>query len=129
MANPVKGEVPLDIDGKRYIFVLGTYGLAALERRVKMSWPKMFKRAADNDWGIDDVLAVFHAGLLRHRPRMTEMEAADLIDTAGLEYINTTIGEAIKLMQPLGDTGGSEPENPPATRGNGGIGTTSSAIG
>ncbi len=39
MANPIKGEVPLEVDGKRYTFVLGTYALAALERRMKMPWP------------------------------------------------------------------------------------------
>ena len=33
MANPIKGEVPLEAGGKTYTFVLGTYALAALERR------------------------------------------------------------------------------------------------
>src|SRR5262245_8002105 len=115
MANPIKGEVALEVDGKRYTFVLGTYALAALERRMKMPWPRIFKRASDGDWGIDDVLAVVHCGLLRHHRLLTEENVADLIDTVGLERINNMIGEAIKLMQPE-STGAAAnepiPENP-----------------
>lgn len=129
MANPIKGEVPLEVDGKRYTFVLGTYALAALERRMKMQWPKLFKKAADGEWGINEILATVHAGMLRHQRDMTEEQAADLIDQVGLERINEMLGEAIKLMQP--DSAGSNantteamlPEDP--TRPGNGRGTTS----
>src|SRR5262245_51744581 len=128
MANPVKGEVPLEIGGKRYVFVLGSYGLAALERRVKMPWFKFFRRATveGGDWGIDDVLASLHAGLLKHHPYLTEMDVADLIDEAGLATINKAIIESIALMQP--DGGGGEVAGNPPTKGNG-FGIGSSATG
>jgi len=112
MTNPIKGEVPLEIGDKRYTFVLGTYALAALERRMKMPWPRIFKRATDGEWGIDDVLAVVHCGLLRHHRQLTEEQVADLIDIAGLDRINEMIGEAVKLMQPEGQTTEPIPENP-----------------
>jgi hypothetical protein len=121
MANPIKGEVAIDIGGQRFTFVLGTYGLAALERRLKTPFPKIFERAAAGEWGIDEVLAVLHAGLLRHHPGMSEQMVSDLIDAAGLDYISTTIGEGIKLMQPIA-TGGQGSANPPKESGNG-IGT------
>lgn len=126
MANPIKGEVPLEIGGRRYVFMLGTYGLAALERRMKMPWPKIFEKAQRNEWGIDDVLATFHSGLMKHHPSLTEREAADLMDEVGLQKINEAIGEAVRLMQPVG--GGEEAENPPLSAGNG-AGTISSAAG
>lgn len=114
MANPVKGEVPIELGGRKYTFVLGTYALAALERRMRMPWPRIFKRASDGEWGIDDVLAVVHCGLLRHQRDITEEQVADLIDEVGLERINTIISEAIKLTQPEGGAGAAEPipENP-----------------
>jgi hypothetical protein len=129
MANPVKGEVPLEVDGRRYTFVLGTYALAALERRMKMPWPRIFKRASDGEWGIDEVLAIVHCGLLRHHKQMTEEQVADLIDTVGLDRINNVLGEAIKLMQPEGNSASSEPipENP--TKPGNGHGMSSSPTG
>jgi Phage tail tube protein, GTA-gp10 len=128
MANPIKGEVPLEAGGKRYTFVLGTYALAALERRMKMPWPKLFKRAADGDWGIDEILATVHAGLLRHHRQITEEQVADLIDELGIERINDVLSEAIKLMQPegggtAGTTEAMIPDNP--TKPGNGLGTTS----
>ena len=129
MANPVKGEVPLEVGGKSYTFVLGTYALAALERRMKMPWPKLFKKAADGEWGINEILATVHAGLLRHHRDLTEEHVADLIDQVGIERINDMLGEAIKLMQPEGagsNAGTAEatlPEDP--TRPGNGHGTTS----
>jgi hypothetical protein len=128
MANPIKGEVPLEIGGKRYTFVLGTYALANLERRLGMPWPKIFKRAGDGEWGIAEVLAVVHAGLLRHSPQLTEPQVADLIDEVGLERINEMIGEGLKLMQPEGGRDQEEiPENP--TKPGNGHGMNSSPIG
>jgi Phage tail tube protein, GTA-gp10 len=113
MSNPIKGEVPFEVGGKRYTFVLGTYALAALERRMKMPWPRIFKRATDGEWGIDDVLAVVHCGLLRHHRQLTEEQTADLIDQAGLERVNEMIAEAVKLMQPESSQGDEAiPENP-----------------
>jgi Phage tail tube protein, GTA-gp10 len=128
MANPIKGEVPLEIGGKRYTFVLGTYALAALERRMKMPWPRIFKRASDGEWGIDDVLAVVHCGLLRHHRQVTEEQVADLIDEAGLERINMMIGEGIKLMMPGGGDSSESIEANPTKPGNG-HGMISSPIG
>jgi hypothetical protein len=128
MANPIKGEVALEVDGRRYMFMLGTYALAALERRLGMPWPKIFKRASEGEWGVAEVLAVVHAGLLRHNPQITEVQVADLIDAAGLDRINEMIGEGLKLMQPEASRDESDiPENP-MKPGNG-HGMSSSRIG
>jgi len=125
MANPIRGEVPIDIDGKRYTFVLGTYGLAALERRMRQPWVKIFKRASDGDWGIDDLLAVFHAGLLKHHRDLTEEQVAELIDAAGLGNVTRAITEAVELMQPEASAGGAAGENPQKAANGNGVGMTS----
>lgn len=105
MANPIKGEVSFDADGKHYKFVLGTYALAALQRRTGVSTFKFFGRKPD-EWGMDDILAVFHAGLLRHH-ELSEVEAADLVDTLGQEAVGKLIGEAVGLAFPPPTTGGA----------------------
>lgn len=129
MANPIKGEVPLEVGGKVYTFQLGTYALAALERRMKMPWPKVFERARDGLMGIDDVLGIVLCGFLRHHRQMTEEQAADIIDEAGMTRINSMITEAIRLMQPEGGQQSGEPipENP--TKPGNGLGTNSYQIG
>jgi Phage tail tube protein, GTA-gp10 len=127
MANPVKGEVPIDIEGKRYTLVLNTFALAAVEQRLGMQWTSVFKKAADGEFGIQQILALFHAALMKHHRRITEEEAANLIDEAGLPSINEALGQAVRLMQPFQNAGGEEPANPPKI--NGGVGTISSQNG
>jgi len=129
MANPVKGEVPIQISGQSYTLVLGTYALALMERRAGMSWSKMFKKAEEGNWGVSDVLMVFHAALLRHHKSITEEQAADLMDQAGIEYIGEKIREAVTLMQPAGTGGGQGAENPPPATNGSAAGTSSSLSG
>lgn len=105
MANPVKGEVGFEADGKSYTFVLGTYARAALQRRTGVSDAKFFKRGAD-EWGSDDTLAVFHAGLLRHH-KMTEEEVGDLIDMLGATKVTEVFVEAIELASQRGAATGN----------------------
>jgi hypothetical protein len=127
MANPVKGEVPLEIDGQKYMLVLNTYALASIEQRLGMQWTAVFKKAAEGEFGIQQILALFHGALLKHHRRITEEEAANLIDAAGLPAINEALGQAVRLMQPFNTAGGEEAANPPKT--NGGAGTTLSPNG
>ena len=99
MANPIRGEVALEANGKSYTFTLGTYALAALQRRSGMSTAKFFNRPSI-DWGMDDILGLIHCGLMRHHKNITEEEVADLIDAVGNEKINEIISEGIKAAFP-----------------------------
>jgi hypothetical protein len=94
----MKGEVAFEVSGATFKFVLGTYALAALQRRSGVSTMKFFNRAG-TDWGIDDVLAVFHAGLIRHH-ELSEKQAADLIDELGQTKVGEIIAEAVRLAFP-----------------------------
>jgi hypothetical protein len=114
MANPVKGEIAVDIGGKRYRYVLGTYALAAIERRMGMPWTSIMQRAMDSGFGFDQALALFHAGLLRYHD-ISEREASDLLDEYTVDKFSELFIEAVKLMMPEG-----APADPPtATAGNG----------
>lgn len=99
MSNPLQGEVSFEFDGKRHIFVLGTYALAALQRRTGIPTAKFFNRPPI-DWGMDDVLSLVLCGLLRHNKTITEEEVSDIIDQLGNERINEIISEGIRIAFP-----------------------------
>jgi len=101
LTNPVKGEVAFEAAGKSYKFVLGSYGLAALERRQNKSISKIFDRK-DGDFGVDDILAIFHAGLLRHHG-LSEVEASDVLDAIGHAEAGRVVSEAVSLAFPQED--------------------------
>jgi hypothetical protein len=115
MANPMKGEVAFEFQGATFKFVLGTYALAYLQRRSGKSTVKFFSRSA-GDWGIDDVLAVFHAGLLRHH-ELSEKQAADLIDELGQAKVGELIAEAVKLAFPSAEGASKGTARPPKASG------------
>lgn len=109
MANPHKGEVGFEVDGKEYVFKLGTYAQAVLERRVKMPWPKFFSRKED-EWGVEDTLSVFWAGLQRQH-KLNEEQVADLIDDLGEQRVKEVLAEAFKLANPeAGKSAGDPPK-------------------
>lgn len=119
MANPQKGEVGFESGGKAYVFKLGTYAQALLERRVKMPWPKWFARPKD-DWGVDDTVSIFWAGLYR-KHELPEDQVADLLDELGNDRAQEILVEAFRLANPeAGKTGGD-----PQTQETGGTGTVS----
>lgn len=106
MANPGNGEVAFEAGDKRYTFVLGTYAQAALQRKTGVPTSKFFNRPPD-EWGASDLLALFHAGLLRHQNDITEVEAADLMDTLGRDKVQDILKEALSLAFPDTEAKGS----------------------
>lgn len=121
MANPLQGEVAFEVKGATYTFKLGTYALAVLERRTKMPSGKFFKRP-DDEWGADDLLQVFYAGLYRQH-KLTEEAVADLIDEIGSERASAIMLEAIGIANPAEVAAGKE--DPQVAKAGNGTGTRS----
>jgi hypothetical protein len=107
MTNPIKGEVAFEAGGKQFTFVLGTYAQAALQRRTGVPTFKFFRRKLE-DWGADDFLALFHAGLLKHHRGITEEEAADLMDDLGNAKVQAIFSEAMALAFPQAEAAKGE---------------------
>lgn len=112
MANPHKGEVSFEAGGKRYVFKIGTYAQAILERRVKTTWPKFISRPQE-EWGVDDTLAMFWAGLHRQH-KLSEEQVADLIDEIGIDKLGEIMAEAVRLSTEQGDVGANAADPPVA---------------
>ena len=112
MGNMHKGEVTFEASGKTFTFKLGTFAQAAIEAKTKQSIFKFFNRGEDN-WGVADLLIVFHAGLLREH-HLTEDEAGDLIDELGMGRVGEIIAEALKSA--FGEVAESGAANPTPIR-------------
>lgn len=96
MANPIKGELDFTAGGQSYRFVIGTYAMAALERRTGKPVTAIFDGSA---LGMDLMLGIMHSGLLLHH-ELTEREVAAIMDDLGLERCGEIVTEALKLAFP-----------------------------
>jgi hypothetical protein len=82
MANPFKGEVAFDLDGKTYTLVLD------------------FNVLADEDVDIADVgrpremRLLWRAAMMRHQPATTLHEAGDIMRELGADEVGRLITEA-----------------------------------
>lgn len=123
MADP-RGEVTFEAGGKKYSLKLGTYALAILERATKMPSSRFFKRD-DDDWGADDVLRVFYAGLYQ-KHKLSEEEVGAVIDNLGMAQASAILIEALGVSAaPEGTVNGDGDEDPPPQAGANDTGTTS----
>jgi hypothetical protein len=99
MANPLKGEVGFEAGGVHYTLVLGTYALAALQRRSGIGTTQFFNRPPA-EWGVDDILGVLHCGLMRHHRSITEEQVSDIIDELGQAKVGELVSEAMNIAFP-----------------------------
>ena len=107
MANPVKGEVGFEVEGKEYILVLD------------------FNVLADEDVDIADVgrprelRALWRAAMTRHQPATTLHEAGEIMRKLGADEVGRLIGEAAMaggLASKSNGGDGNAPQNPRQAR-------------
>lgn len=110
MANPIKGEVDLTIDGKTYTIKLGRNALASVEGLLGKGFPEI-AQALSSDPQIAVMRAILWAGLQRHHPDIDLFGAGDLMDEAGDDLITEKIGEALRITFPE-SKGESHPQKP-----------------
>lgn len=97
MANPVIGEVAIELPDAHYRFVLGTYGQAAIERELGKPLGEVFKEGVTV--GVRELLAIFYGGLLRHHD-LSQRQASDVLDAVGMDRAGTIVAEAVQLAFP-----------------------------
>jgi hypothetical protein len=97
-ANPARGEVGFEADGKAYTLKLATNELAACEKRfgIKINGFEAFFR----DPSISDIITMFAIGLQRHHPGTTDAAAGDIIDALGFTEAARLIVESVQLSFP-----------------------------
>lgn len=101
MANPHKGEVAFEADGKTYTLRYSIDALCELEAAVGKGFPVIASEFSDPDkMSIRLARAILWAGLLEHH-KMTQREAGEVMAGAGgLLKVNPIIDRAIAAAFP-----------------------------
>lgn len=97
MANPVKGEVPFEVEGKAYKLVLDFNALCEVEDVLGAGGMDLARPKA--------IRAIFWASMLRYQPNVTVQEAGDLIGALGLEEAGRIVAEAMNCSGLAGGDG------------------------
>lgn len=142
MANHEQGEIEITSNGKTYVLVLKTAGLAALQKRFS---PKDHVRdlavvLTEVQRGcvagsLDHIIAMFWASLQKHHPGTSYDDTIDIIDNAGgvqgigeqLAALNLSATPDPKDLEELKPTNGNPPQAQPKKRGAGASSTSKRA--
>lgn len=142
MANHEQGEVEITSDGKTYVLVLKTAGLAALQKRFSPPGTIRDLDVVLNEvlrgvkaGSLDHIIAMIWAALQKHYQGTTYDEAVDIIDNAGgikglseqLAALNLSATPDPKDLEELKPTNGNPPQAQPKKRGAGASSTSKRA--
>jgi hypothetical protein len=111
MANPVRGQVALTVEGQSYRMQLSFNALAVLKRQTGLGIQGLIRtfREQGDDVDPDLLIALVWASLQDHHPDVTIEKAASLYPDGGLEEIIEKVQEMFAVAFPKG----SAKANPP----------------
>ena len=100
MANPIKGEVLVQVAAGEFTLAYTLGALSALEGRFDgRPFQDVLKELSGDSVPVDTVIAVVWAGLKKHH-HLSLDEAADLVSLVELPIWSAKIGQAFALSQP-----------------------------
>lgn len=88
--NANRGEISLPVEGRELWLVPSFANLAALEKALDCGFLELAERLSDRKLKLAEITAAFH---LATRPRLSEAEAAALIEEIGLVAAYAKFGE------------------------------------
>lgn len=113
MANPIKGEVDLPVDGKTFTLCLGINEIVELETVTDTGIVEIAGWFADRSkLRVGNMRAVLWASLQKHHPEISLEGAGEMIGKVGLLPIVERLADAIQAAFPEAETGAKP--NPPA---------------
>lgn len=113
MANRVRGEVAVEIDGKSWTLRYGTNALCELEDKLAQPINVIMAMLQDREaLRIKTIRSVVWAGLREKHPEVTEKDAGDLISAIGFPAMMAKVAEALKAAFPDDPDEGSAADRP-----------------
>lgn len=105
MENPLRGEVALTIDGRRYVMRLTLGALAALEARLESrSLMDLAQRFESGEVSASDLTALLTAGLMGGGHDVTESDLAQAdIEGGAVGALHAGMALLSRAFQPLSD--------------------------
>ena len=108
MANPHKGEVPLEIGGTLYTLRLDFNALCSAEEFSSKRMPALIEDLQSGSFAAIRILLL--AAISHQVPDMTLAKAGDLVQEAGPPKVMDALTKALRLTLP--DADGAVAENP-----------------
>lgn len=114
MANPHRGDIAFDADGKTWTLRYSTNALCELEDDLGEGVAALGKSMA-NPAGVKlkTLRSLVWAGLRDHHADLDKRQAGDLIDAAGAQRIGELVMEAFKAAFPVADKPAKSSETRP----------------
>lgn len=132
MANPVRGQVEIEVEGETFTLVFDVNALCALEGRLGQTADQIVARFALTVSGsrLDLTLlrALLWASLIEHHD-MSEKDAGRLLSRAGMELVGAKVAEAIERAFPEAEELKARPRKAGASKAPAGTGKSSSGSG
>lgn len=101
MANYLKGEVAIVVDGKSLTFRLGVNEMISIQNGLGFADDDAkFLAALTNLRSFRAVRTIIHAGLQRDQPDLTEEQAGDIVTELGMARVAEVISEALRWAVP-----------------------------
>jgi hypothetical protein len=113
MANPLRGEVDLQVGEKTYTLRLSINAIAEVETLLDKGINEILSTLDPQNARIGTLRAILWASLQEHHPEITLLDAGDLIGDVGAENAGPIIGDAIKAAFPAPD---GKPRPPKAAK-------------
>ena len=117
MANALRGEVDLPVNGKTYTLRFRNNAQAEVTNLLGMGLNSVLAAMAPGDLRPDVLRAVVWASLREFHPDLSLFDVSDLIDDAGQNAVLAAMGEAFTLAFP--DAPAGSKTNPPRPSGTG----------
>jgi len=109
MANPHRGQVPLQAVGTTYTLCLSTNAMCELEGLTGEAIGTLAEKMNGDSVRMTDVRALVWAALQDHHPDADLKEAGNIITLAGMPATMEAVGRAFELAFPAVEDDGSRP--------------------
>ena len=111
MANPLKGEVPFDLDGTSYTLLFSCNAICELEAELDKGIVEIGNLLADpTKLRMAHVRALIWAGLRERHSEISIKEAGDLVIRLGLMQATELIARALTAAFPEAESDSRPPE-------------------
>lgn len=110
MANPLRGEVALEADGKTYTLRLSVNEIVEIETELGMVLGEIIESVRNEaTLRLGTVRAMLWGALREHHPEMSLRDAGDLVAKVGLGVAIAKISETFEAGFPAPEPGRSNP--------------------
>jgi len=126
MANPLRGEVALEVEGQTYTLCLDINAIIEVENLLDIGIAEVAGLFSEpENLRAGHVRALLWATLQRHHPHIELRKAGELIGIVGLAEVIDRLGEALAAAFPSKE--GEHSRRPPTRAGTGKVSTSRSS--